>query len=340
MSTILVTGAGSFLGYHVVKRLNQSGIRPRVLELPGSPPEVLGRLDVERCAGELGDAAAMRQASAGADTLLHLAFKVSMAGGALFDEMRRINVDGSRVLLQAAAENGVRRAVVTGSSLAVGVNKEAAPLTESADWSAHGFRLPYAVVRREAELEARRLAKPGFAVIAVCPSFTLGPDDPTGAPANKLLGRIIAGKQRFSLRVGFGCLDVRDFAQGVLLAAERGASGDRYLLSGENVTADELLSRVSRIAGSRVPRLHLPPWLLRGLVGALGVVSRVTRKPPAVTGEVLDIIGRHAWYDTSKARTELGWTPRPLDDTLRDTIAWLRDPGAAGTSGAARAVAR
>jgi dihydroflavonol-4-reductase len=339
MSTVLVTGAGSFLGYHVVKRLNQSGIRPRVLELPGSPPDVLDRLDVERCSGHLGDAAAMRQACVGAETLLHLAFKVSMGGGALFDEMRRVNRDGSRALLQAAAENGVRRAVVTGSALAVGVNKEAVPLAESADWSMHAFDLPYAIVRREAEIEARRLAKPGFAVMAVCPSFTFGPDDPTGAPANKLLERIITGKQWFSLRVGFGCLDVRDFAQGMLLAAGQGTSGERYLLSGENITADELIERVKAIAGSREARIHLPAPLLHGLVGALGIVSRLKGKPPAATREVLQIIGRYAWYDTSKARTDLGWTPRPLDETLRDTIAWIRNPSAVALPGH-RAVAR
>ena len=340
MSTVLVTGAGSFLGYHVVKRLNQSGIRPRVLELPGSPPEVLARLDVERCPGQLGDAAAMRQACAGAETLLHLAFKVSMGGGALYDEMRRVNVDGSRALLQAAAENGVRRAVVTGSALAVGVNKEAAPLAESADWSRHAFDLPYALVRREAEIEARRMAKPGFDVMAVCPSFTFGPDDPTGAPANKLLERIVTGKQWFSLRVGFGCLDVRDFAQGAILASERGVSGERYLLSGENITADELIARVKVIAGSPEAKVHLPAFLLHGLVGALGVVSRLKGKPPAATREVLQVLGRYAWYDTSKARADLGWTPRPLDETLRDTIAWIRNPGAAGASGAARTAAR
>jgi dihydroflavonol-4-reductase len=335
MSTVLVTGASSFLGYHVVKRLNASGIRPRVLELPGSPTAILGRLDVETGPGYLGDAAATRQACAGIDTLLHMAFKVSVGGGALLEEMRRINVDGSRTLLQTAAGSGVRRAVVAGSALAVGVNRQAAPLSESASWSEHAFELPYAVIRREAELDARRQSRPGFDVVAVCPSFTFGPDDPTGVPANGLLERILAGKQWFSLRVGFGCLDVRDFAHGVLLAAERGGSGERYLLSGENVTADQLLERVSALAGTRVPRLHPPAFLLHGLVGALGAISRLRRKPPPATREVLQIIGRYAWYDTSKAARDLGWTPRPLDETLRDTIAWLRSPGGGGTASAA-----
>jgi dihydroflavonol-4-reductase len=327
MKTVLVTGASSFLGYHVARRLNERGVRPRVLELPGARRDALDRLEVERAAGHLQDPDAVRAACRGVDTLLHLAFKVSVGGGAeLLDEMRRVNIDGTRQLLQAAAAAGVRRAVVAGSALAVGVNRAAEPLNESAAWSQHAFDIPYAQMRREAEAAALATSTPDFVVVSACPSFTFGPDDPTGAPANTLLGKIASGKQRFTLTVGFGCLDVRDFADGVLLAAERGRSGERYLLSGENVTADELLARAGAIAGVRPTRFRPPAFVLRALAGAVELYSRIRHKPAPITRDVLQIIGRYAWYDTTKARTELGWTPRPLDQTLADTIAWLRHP--------------
>jgi len=324
MHIVLVTGATGFLGYHVVKSLNQSGIRPRVLEHPESRLSVLDDVDVDRSAGYLGDPVAMRSACAGADTLLHLAFKVSVAGGEkTLEDMRRLNLEGTRLLLEAAASSGVRRAVVTGSALAVGVNREPVPLNESASWSQHGVDLPYANLRRQVELDTLARATPQFEVVTVCPAFTFGPDDPSGAPANTLIERLMKGKQRFTLQVGFGCLDVRDFARGMVLAAERGRSGQRYLLSGENVTADQLLAQAAAIAGVRAPRLRLPKFLLHGLVAGIGLVSSLRRKPAPITREVLQIIGRYAWYDTSKARTELGWTPRPLQETLRDTIHWL-----------------
>jgi dihydroflavonol-4-reductase len=326
MNTTLVTGATGFLGYHVVKRLNQSGIRPRVLERPESSLAVLDGLDVERGAGHLDDPAAVRSACAGIDTLLHVAFKVSIGGGAAaLEEMQRINVAGTRSLLQAAAASGVRRAVVTGSALAIGVNRQPAPLDESASWSQHALDLPYALLRRQVELDAIAQSTQQFAVMTVCPSFTFGPDDPIGAPANKLLQALMARKVPVKVTVGFGCLDVRDFAQGMVLAGERGRSGSRYLLSGDNITADQLVEQVSAITGVRPPRFTVPAFLVRGLVGVLGLVSRVRGKPPAITGDVLQILGRYAWYDTSKARTELGWTPRPLRETLTDTIRWLRD---------------
>jgi dihydroflavonol-4-reductase len=326
MSAVLVTGASSFLGYHVAKRLNEQGVRPRVLEWPGAPTEVLDRLDVERAPGHLGDAAAIRAACAGVDTVLHLAFKVSVGGGAeLLNAMRRMNVDGTRELLRAAAAAGVRRAVVTGSALAIGVNKRPVALAESAPWSEHAFEIPYALIRREAEAEALAQSTPRFEVVSVCPSFTFGPDDPTGAPANTLLKRIALQKLLVRIEVGVGCLDVRDFASAVLLAAERGRGGERYLISGENVTFDELLQRAASIAGVRAPRLRPPAFLLRALFAAFELYCRLRRKPPPVTRDVLQVLGRYAWYDTTKARAELGWTPRPLDQTLADTLAWLRN---------------
>lgn len=303
MATVLVTGARGFLGHHVVRRLSSAGIQPRLLE----------RWDASTAPLE------------GADTLLHLAYQVSVGGGSeLLREMRQVNVTGTVELLRMAASAGVRRAVVVGSALAVGVNRQPSALDERADWSRHAFELPYALIRREAESAALAEARSGFDVVSVCPAFTFGPDDPVGAPANALLKRLITGKLPITLSVGFSCTDVRDFADGMVRAAERGRSGERYLLTGENVTADQLLQRAAAIAGVRPPRFTPPTVLLRGAVAAIGLLGKLRGKPAPVTGDVLDVIGRYAWYDASKARTELGWSSRPLDETLADTIAWLR----------------
>jgi dihydroflavonol-4-reductase len=325
MKHVLVTGATGFLGYHVTKRLNELGIRPRVLELPGSDLERLGRLEIERCRGDLGDPGILDAACAGVDTLLHTAFKVGTGSHAsLLDEMRRINIDGTGRLLDAAAARGISRVVVTGSALAVGVNRQPQPLDEDADWSRHAFTFPYAMIRRDAEQAALRRSQPGFIVSSVAPSFTLGPEDPTGAPANALVKRLIDGKLPFTIPVSFGCLDVRDFATGMVLAGERAASGRRYLLNGENVTATQFAAQVAAVAGVKPPRLGLPPWLLHIAVAGLGMVSALRRRPAPVTKDVLQILNRHAWYDTTRARTELGWAPRPLVETLQDTVRWLR----------------
>jgi dihydroflavonol-4-reductase len=304
-----------------------------VLELPDSRAEVLDRIDVERCPGHLNDPNAVRAACSGADTLLHLAFKVSVGSGAqLVEEMRRINVTGTQRLLETAAACGVSRAVVAGSALAIGVNRDPRPLDESASWSEHAVELQYAKMRREAELSALSRASSSFAVMTVCPAFTFGPDDPVGAPANKLVQAVMRRKLRFTLPAGFGALDVRDFASGVVLAAQRGRSGQRYLLSGENVTVNQLLEQVASIAGVRAPRFTPPKILLHALVAVLGLVSSIRGKPAPITREVLQMVGRYAWYDTSRARSELGWSSRPLRETLTDTIQWLRNPGSSAAA--------
>lgn len=339
MNKVLLTGASSFLGYHVAKQLNERGIRPRVLELPGSSADALNRLDVERAGGDLGDAEAVARACAGMDTLLHLAFKVSVAGGAdTIAQMEEINVAGTGRLLDAAAASGIARAVVAGSALAVGVNREPTALDEDASWSEHGFDFPYAINRRKAEQEALRRAAPGFAVVVVCPSFTMGPDDPVGAPANKLIQAVAARKMRFTLPVGFGVLDVRDFADAVLRAAERGTSGRRYLISGHNVTANQLLQEAASAAGVPAPRFQPPKALLTALVRGVEVFSGIKGTPPPVTASVLQIIGRFAWYDTTRARTDLGWQPRPFTQTVEDTVRWIRAQPAPGAPAAGRQV--
>lgn len=337
MSTVLVTGATGFLGHHVVRLLNTHGVRPRVLELRDADRGPLDRLDVDQCAGHLDEPRAVAAACTGADTLLHLGFKVSVGGGArVRAELERVNVGGTQRLLECAASAGVRRAVVAGSALAVGVNRRPDLLDEDADWAVHAFDATYAVVRRRAEQVALAQASRAFAVTSVCPAFTLGPDDPVGAPANKLVGLVIRGRMRIAPAVGFGVLDVRDFAAGVLAAAQRGRSGRRYLLSGDNVTSEEFLREAASVAGVRPPRLRAPLPVLRAAAGVLNVVSRLRGRPAPIDPGLLQIVGRYAWYDTARARSELGWEPRPLRQTLADTVASLLVARPAGADGGAR----
>jgi dihydroflavonol-4-reductase len=111
----------------------------------------------------------------------------------------------------------------------------------------------------------------------------------------------------------------------MLLAAERGITGQRYLLSGENVTTDQFLQQIAAIAGVKAPRFRPPSFLLHALVGGIEVFSGLRGKPAPITRSVLQIIGRYAWYDTTRARTELGWSSRPLRETIVDTVRWLRE---------------
>jgi dihydroflavonol-4-reductase len=328
MNKILITGATSFLGYHVTKLLNERGIRPRVLELEDSKPSLLQRLDVDPVEGHIEDSSSLQAACDGVDTVLHLAFKVKVGSGApVQEQMHQVNVLGTRRVLDVAAGAGVKRVVMTSSVGAVGINRVPKPLDERADWALYRFDLPYVMTRRQAEEEALAKADHGLQVVVVNPSFTMGPDDFVGAPANQLLKKLSTGKLRFTIPTGLNCLDVRDFADGMLRAAEQGQSGRRYILSAHNVTLDELLVQAATIAGVQPPRWRPPFWLAYSLLTGIEWWSKLRRKPAPIDRSLLQIWGRYAWYNNNRARTELGWEPRPLQQTLEDTLGWLRESG-------------
>ena len=263
MNTFLVTGATGFLGYHVAKRLNEAGIRPRVLERPESRLEVLDGLDVERCAGHLDDPAAVRSActrrrhSAPCRVQSEHWRRGGGCRGDAADQRRGDAVALAGGCRQRRAPRGRHGQRARHRCQSSAHSHSTSPRAGSnTDWIC---RTP--LLRRQVELDALAQATSQFAVLTVCPAFTFGPDDPSGAPANKLLQALMAGKVPVKVAVGFGCLDVRDFARGMVLAGERGQSGQRYLLSGENVTTDQLLTRRGanhRCAPTAVHRACLP----------------------------------------------------------------------------------
>ena len=319
MNNILVTGAEGFLGYHTIKLLNErQKIRPKgLVEVENEQLEQLGlkNLEVEIVKGSMQDLQVLRQACAGIDTVFHMKFQIALGGGKEAEEtMRQVNVVGTRNLLQAATEAGVKRVVISSSCLTVGLNRQPEPLDEAADWSKHQFNLPYALSRREAEQESLAIEANTDhpEIVVINPSFTMGPEDYIGAPANQLAKLISRGKFKFNIPVGFGILDVRDYAAGALLAAEKGRHGQRYLLSGENVTLRQFIHKVNTIAGVEPPRwlIPIPVWIVLPILAIVRAFFKIRGKPSPVNSNVLGLWHHHAFYDTSLAQKELGWQPR------------------------------
>lgn len=334
MDTLLVTGPTGFLGYHVVKLLNARGHRPRVLLPADIDPQTPGldalkTLDIEVAEGDVDDPASLRSACENVSTVFHLSFTLALGGGEQVEKsLYEGNVVGTRNVLEAAADQGVTRVVISSSSLTIGLNQDPRPLDEEADWSRYAFNLPYALSRREAEQEAlnRPLGTPPE-IVVVNPAFTLGPDDQVGAPANGLVMKMSKPGFRLTAPIGFGILDVRDYADGVLRAAERGVPGQRYILSGENLTSDRLLQEVTEVVGIDQPgwMIPLPAWLLGPSISLLGFFNKIIGQSPKVSSKLLELWGRYAWYDTSRARSDLGWEPRPLRESIKDTIQWMQN---------------
>jgi dihydroflavonol-4-reductase len=310
-----VAGATGFLGSEVVRALRARGDFVVEVSRSGSEDGAVQPLDVL-------DAEAVRASAAGSELAFLCAGKVTRARDSS-EELYRLHVLGTRNALAGLRAAGVRRVVVasTSGTLAVGTDPDRiadegcrAPLELIARW-------PYYRTKLYAEREALEANAPGFEVIIVNPSLLLGPGDRRESSTGDVR-RFLSGVIPATPAGGIAFVDVRDAAAGMLLAAERGRPGERYILNAQNLTVGAFFQRLSRISGVSPPLLRMPSS--RPL--AIGIGRLFTRAVKSIGGEppvdeVSIEMGQYFWYcDASKAERELGFRPRDPGETLRDTV--------------------
>jgi dihydroflavonol-4-reductase len=314
--SVVVTGGTGFLGSHVVRCLQTQGTRVRVFAV-NAP----NRLDsgVEFMAGDVRDATAVRRALDGAEIVFHIAGNVTVSGRSQ-QSLASVHVDGTRNVLESSPP--ACRIVHTSSLVAVGATVSAVPLTEGAPFSNTAAAVPYVAAKRAAEEFALQA---GRDVVVTNPGFLVGPDDPEPSVMGRFCVRYWKGRIPIIPPGGFNLVDVRDVAMAHLLAAEHGRAGCRYLLGGEDHSFPEIFDMLARVAGYR-PRWS--PRVSSGWMQALAMVtetrSRWTgREPYPSMGHVR--LNQQYWYCRSdRARSELGFAPRPVIDSLRDAFQWHR----------------
>ncbi len=329
---VLVTGGTGFVGSALLPLLVRAGHRVHVFVRASSDRTHLAALPLRWHVGELGDAEAVRAAleAAGAGGarrpwVVHGAATISYRR-ADHERMRRVNVEGTRAVVDACRRADVGRLCLVSSVVAVGT----APDARTAVDETHAFdgarlRCAYVTTKREAE-ELVLAAADELDVVAVAPGAIFGPA-PEPSNTTRFLARV--ARSRLPLPAPPGSLSVvgvEDVAEGVRLALERGARGRRYLLTESNWTHGELLQLALQTLGrpGRRPRVLRPLW--RALVAVAAVVDRLTPLD-LVTPESLRLLGEHFRFDSTRARVELGWRPRPFPQVLARTVAWMRAEG-------------
>jgi dihydroflavonol-4-reductase len=322
---VAVTGGTGFLGRHLVRLLRERGAAVRVLDVRPGP-----WADVEAHVGDVRDRDKVRTALAGCEVVFHTAGTVAVWGKALA-EMHAVHCDGTRNVLAAA---DAARVVHTSSVVAVGASKTPTPVTEETPFNLADVGLAYVNAKRAAEEIALAADQD---VVVVNPSYLVGPDDPDGSIMGRFCRRFWAGRIILASPGGVNLVDVRDVAAGHLLAAEYGRAGRRYLLGGEDHSFASLLARMAEVAGMR------PRWLPRMPVAALTAFACLAEVRGWLTGREpypsLAHVRYNRWYfycDSSRARAELGYAPRPLRESLADTYTWHRAEGLTGPKGALR----
>jgi dihydroflavonol-4-reductase len=325
---VAVTGASGFLGYHLATELVRRGARVTALLRAGSDRSRLSSAGVHCLTAPLDDVDAMTLAADGCELLFHLAGAVDFGGD--WPRFQQTNVEGSLSVLAAARAARVRRVVHVSSIVAVGGSRGPLPLDESAEWNLGPRRVPYATTKREAEVLALQAARAGQDVVVVNPASAVGPEDFTSSMFGSFCRRFWGGRAPCHFGGGNNFVDVRDVADGMLRAAMRGRSRERYLLGGENRTYDELFEALCAVAGRRRFWMRLPR--LAGTAIAALAVCRPGRSKsgPVLTPGQARLLGLYFFFDSTKARRELGFAPRPLAATLADTFEFWSEQRRAG----------
>jgi dihydroflavonol-4-reductase len=318
---VFVTGGNGFIGSTVVRRLAGDGCAVRCLVRPTSDCSRLAGLAWERAAGDVCQAASVRRAMAGCDAVIHLAC-ISSWDQIDSPRMHEVTETGTRNVLDAAAENGGLRTVFVSSMVAVNGSTSPLPFDENARWDLAGQRLVYADAKRAAEALCRQAARSGLPVVVVNPAEVHGPNDTALVTAGNLVD-FWKSRPVFVCAGGTSVVHVEDVADGIVRALERGASGERYILGGENLTLRELAGLTLDILGERRRIVTLPRWLIRSVARA-GLCCRL---PLPFNPRIIPYATRYWFADAGKARRELGATFRPARETLTSTLAWLKAAG-------------
>lgn len=318
---VCVTGATGFVGGHVARELIERGHEVRVTYRDADRLSRLGGLEPETVKADILDRPAMRDAVRGCEVLFHTAGVVASKP---VERVWDVNGLAPRIAVEAAAAEGVRRVVVTSSVAGIGPVPCGEVGDEDDPYRGDGLGLTYPDSKHEGEVEALAAGeKLGIEVVVVNPSYVLGVPLDRGQPgetSTRIIGNYLRGRLPAVVDGGSTMVDVRDVAAGHLAAADRGRPGERYVLGGHSTTWGHVLARVAELSG-----VHHPLFALPSNVGRLARGAEALRLPLAISAEAFVLMGQNWNYSSAKAERELGYTWRPLDDVLRDTIDWYRE---------------
>jgi dihydroflavonol-4-reductase len=322
----LVTGATGFVGAAVARALVREGWQVRALARPGSDRRNIQALPVEVSEGNLADRPSLDRALSGCEALFHVAADYRL-GAPDPRQLYQTNVDGTRNILEASRQAGVRRVVYTSSVATVGIPADGSPGNEDTPVGVGDMIGHYKRSKFLAEQLVRETALSGIPVVIVNPSTPIGPGDVKPTPTGQMVLDAAAGRMPAYVDTGLNIVHVDDVAAGHLLAFHRGRPGERYILGGQDMTLREILFEIAQLMGRKPPRIRLPTGVVLPIAYIAEAVARVTGRPGRITLEGVRMARKRMFFSSDRAQRELGYQWRPPTEALRDAIAWLRAQG-------------
>ncbi len=318
----LVTGATGHIGNVLVRLLNERGERVRAMIMPGEDPSPLNGLDVELVEADVLDYQSLLKAFEDIQIVYHLAGIISILPGR-DNLVQAVNVSGTRNVIQAARTCGVHRLIYTSSIHALQRVPQGILIDESIPFDALHAISSYDCSKATASLSVLDAVNDGLDAVIVCPTGVIGPFDFRGSEMGQLIHDCVDQKPMLYVDGAYDFVDVRDVARGLILAGEKGKRGESYILSGERIEVPDIIKIVKEILGKPLLSFKIPFSLARLTANLTPFYYRLTRIKPRFTSYSLATIASNSNISNSKAKDELGYHPRPLRESLADTVKWF-----------------
>ncbi|MFI5071297.1 MAG: hopanoid-associated sugar epimerase [Terriglobales bacterium] len=322
-----ITGATGFLGSHVARVLAEQGAQLRLLVRPTSDLKNIEGLNAERVSGDLRDAGSIEKAMSGCDVVFHVAADYRLWAPDS-DQMYRSNVEGTRTILNAARKNRVRRVVYTSSVATMGFTADGSSADENSPVSLENMIGHYKRSKYMAEQIAVEAGRNGLDVVIVNPSTPVGERDIKPTPTGRIILDFLKKKFPAYVDTGLNLVDATECARGHVAALEKGRSGERYILGGENLTLKQILDKLAAITGLPSPTIKVPYFvaLATGVVDET-ITGRLLGREPRATIDAVRMGRKKMFVSWAKAERELGWNPPPVDNALRRAVEWFQSNG-------------
>ncbi|MCL2760630.1 MAG: NAD-dependent epimerase/dehydratase family protein [Desulfuromonadales bacterium] len=318
----LVTGATGFVGANLVRQLLKEGFDVRVIARSVSDRRNLDGLDIEVFEGDIIDKGPVLKAVKGCDVVYHAAADYRLwAKDPKY--MYRVNVDGTKNILEAALTLGTSKVVYTSSVGTLGNRGDGTPGDEETPVTFDDMVGHYKKSKFLAERAADSFVKQGLPLVIVNPSTPVGGNDIKPTPTGKIIVDFLNGKMPAYLDTGLNIIDVEECAKGHILAAKKGKIGEKYILGGENLTLREILDTLSEISGKPAPKIRLPYFPILVAAHLNEAVSKITGKEPLIPLAGVRMAAKKMFFNSAKAEKELGLQVLPARQALEKSVEWF-----------------
>ena len=319
---ILVTGATGHIGNVLVRALIERGKQVRALIWRGEDTTSLQGLEIEQVEGDILDTSSLQPAFQEVDEVFHLAGIISIMPGKQ-EIVHKINAEGTINVLKTALQTGVKRLVYTSSIHAFRRVSNEVVMDEELPFDPDNPYGEYDRSKAQASLAVKQAVEDGLDAVIVCPTGVIGPHDYRRSEIGAIIQGCAEQKPQLYIEGAYDFVDVRDVAEGMILAEEKGRTGESYILSGERMSVRYLLETIREVTGRGFYSLKIPTRLAHFFAHFTPTYYKLVKAKPRFTPYSLEVLKSNSRISHAKATRELGYHPRPLKVTLLDTVEWF-----------------